>query len=1619
MTEHNKIDLPPWRTFSIFISSTFADMQAERDHLKNVVFPRVEEELQKRRINLELVDLRWGVDTTSIAQEDEREANVLKVCLDEIKRCRPFFVGLLGDRYGWVPPLERMKTALVGEKHIVPEKGKSVTELEMEFGVLASQEQLLRSVFYFRDPLPYEIFSNKRAAMFSDGYNDELSDAEKRERKTALEKLKTDIRNHFDRLKQGNKVKTYSGIWNAEKEKLTGLETWGETVYTDILAECESHAKNTWEKVPQNWQEQEVARLDAFIENNTSTFCGRKQLLEALKHHLLSGNTLNWGIVLTGESGSGKSAVFSMVNKMMQKEDCFILAHSAGLSPLAKSVASLLQIWNMQLADFLGMKEEMIGERRIADELTSRITGEPGKELIFTIEKLQEKFLELLQLAAAKKRVVLLIDALDRFEPTARAQHLSWLPTVMPINVRLLLTAITGIEQKAVTYHKGLIQRNIDVFSSEEAGEMLLALCKRQHKIFPKKIENIILDKIRDDGQPATSSPLWLSLAVNMLMALDQDDFEKISHFEGRGDQQIEIYITEMANGFDPLPGPLFMSLKSKAGLLFGETFTEAIFDYIAISRNGLREKDLAMILPEDSIEWDSLRFASLRRWSKSYLILQGADLQWNLAHSILKNALLDKIPETGSKDLHLNFANYLLSLPDADTLKISETMYHLMKADELETAANFYSNFLYNTPQTEGSSKVLAEALILNEAHNETDSLNRILSLLAFVDSDDNKLGVLLPNFIFSLFDKHLQSDTAVSTRIKIILVVSEKIAELRRRAPASADYARALSISYDKLGDLYLLLGDHSNALDKYRDSLTIAEELHNRAPDSAEYARDLMISFEKNGTFATKIGDISKAKDNFEKAFYLSKELHKRAPDSAQYSQDLSRYYYMLGDMYFQLADYPKALDKYQTSLTIREELLVRAPDSADYARDLMISYERNGRFLTTIGDLSKAKENVEKAFNLSNELHKRAPDSALYSLDLSRYYSMLGDLYFLSGEHAKALDKFQDCLTIAEELLRRAPDSADYARYISVSCSKLGDIYLRLGDTEKALDKYQACLTIAEGLRRRAPDSADYTRDLSATHNKLGDLYLQLGDTAKALEKYQTSLTLAEELQCRAPESADYTRDLSISNERLGDLYLKLGDPQKALDKYQASRTIEEELCRRAPDSVDYTRALSVTYSKLGDLYLQLGDPEKALNEYQASLAIDEELCRRVPDSADYASDVYVSYVNLGDLYLKLGDPAKALENYQASLIIAEELRRKVPDSTNYAHDLTLLYSQLGDLYLQSGELVKALEKYQACRTIAEELYRRESDSEVYASTLNKSYKNLGNLHHKLDEPVKALEKYQASLTISEELWRRKPDSEDYAYEVYVSYVKLGDLYLQLGEPAKTLENFQASHSIAKELRRRSPDSADYARALSFSYERLGELYLRLGDLEKALVEYQASRTIREELCRWEPSSANYARDLTFSYEKLGDLYLKLGEHPKALDQYQAFLTIADELHHNEPDSSEYSCDLSECYKKLGNLYLQMGNLPKALDKYQASLTITEELTRSVPESVEYAHDLYMSYRYLAEINEKMGNNSSKKWWKKSFQTLNNLKLAGIFISIEEEEDLEFLRTKSES
>lgn len=157
-----------WLTRPLFISSTFKDVQAERDALRDRVFPELDEKLKSYQRRLEPIDLRWGVETTNAMQQEEKENLVLSVCLDEIERCRPFLIVILGDRYGWTPEAERMRKAINAKKFATTVKDKSVTALEIEYGVLASPDQQKRSFFYFRTIDNYADMPLATRAFFSD-----------------------------------------------------------------------------------------------------------------------------------------------------------------------------------------------------------------------------------------------------------------------------------------------------------------------------------------------------------------------------------------------------------------------------------------------------------------------------------------------------------------------------------------------------------------------------------------------------------------------------------------------------------------------------------------------------------------------------------------------------------------------------------------------------------------------------------------------------------------------------------------------------------------------------------------------------------------------------------------------------------------------------------------------------------------------------------------------------------------------------------------------------------------------------------------------------------------------------------------------------------------------------------------------------------------------------------------------------------------------------------------------------------------------------------------------------------------------------------------------------------
>lgn len=136
----------------VFLSSTFVDMQKERDYLVKKIFPSIKAECRRRGVDFVALDLRWGIN-----EETARSGKVVEICMDEIVRSRPFFIGLIGGRYGWIPQegdeaiTEKLLIKYPWIKGCVKD-GLSITEMEMQFGVLNNPEPI-NAYFFQKDEI--------------------------------------------------------------------------------------------------------------------------------------------------------------------------------------------------------------------------------------------------------------------------------------------------------------------------------------------------------------------------------------------------------------------------------------------------------------------------------------------------------------------------------------------------------------------------------------------------------------------------------------------------------------------------------------------------------------------------------------------------------------------------------------------------------------------------------------------------------------------------------------------------------------------------------------------------------------------------------------------------------------------------------------------------------------------------------------------------------------------------------------------------------------------------------------------------------------------------------------------------------------------------------------------------------------------------------------------------------------------------------------------------------------------------------------------------------------------------------------------------------------------------
>jgi hypothetical protein len=716
------------RTFRVFVSSTFADMSAERDALQRRVFPRLRRLCESRGFRFHAVDLRWG-----IAEEAGIDQQTMRVCAQEIARCqdtdlRPNFMLLLGDRYGWRP----LPWAIPEEDFKALSAWMSTHDLDLAREWYRRDENALPRPLYllqprigvWRDRAQWAPVEHRMQQAFAQAAEKVGFDARRRlqyeasateqeivlgalEVPKAREHVHAFIRTidddvsarppdaaHFidldgdgndgvvsraaqQSLKQSveaaleGRVDQFRCRWAATGVTQDHLWRFCATVYARLagVIRAETARLNT---VSPLTRELEAQRR--FADSRLVGFLGRADLLAEVSAYLQSSEPAP--LFVRGEQGSGKSSVMAKASRDAAAQlGLHVLSRFIGITPGSSTGLALLQSLN--------------------DELT---TGNASPSVETTdFLALTKIFSVQLTKAAEDKGVVLFLDALDQLPTEDPARRLSWLPNPLPPNVRVIISALPDFPLAPVTVRGGMV-RDLGVLSLDEADEILAHWLRGAARTLNAAQRECVLS-----GFAGCPLPLYLKFA-----------FEVVRHWES-------------FHSADPLPA----DLEAMARTLFerlslprehGPAIVRRSFALISAARYGLSEEEILGLLSADHSVMTELRQRSPRSpetdslppivWSRlrfdldNYLMegSAGAATVLSFFHRVLPEATREYCfaSEEDLSRTHRDIARYFRRQPllhaGADrwpnARKLSEQVFHEIQAGAIRRAAGNLTHF-------------------------------------------------------------------------------------------------------------------------------------------------------------------------------------------------------------------------------------------------------------------------------------------------------------------------------------------------------------------------------------------------------------------------------------------------------------------------------------------------------------------------------------------------------------------------------------------------------------------------------------------------------------------------------------------------------------------------------------------------------------------------------------------------------------------------------------------------------------------------------------------------------------------------------------------------------------
>ncbi|XP_063685273.1 tetratricopeptide repeat protein 41-like isoform X2 [Bolinopsis microptera] len=664
-----------------FISSTFRDFQEERDYLVKHIFPELQQICKDKCTYFAPIDLRWGIN-----KNQSQEGRVISLCLDYIHDGAPYFICLLGDRYGYhydeesCDPASKEwfnKNLFVASKEghpwVTEHKDKSITEMEIIAAL--KYANCTRAFFYFRDTN----YINKK---FPDGPTEE----QRRIYGTENEKCARKLKHLKDQITASERVANFASPKELGDLILQDMKAAIEEDYrdSDVMVHLPHLPQALTERIhnlkPEKREMILAHHLFEARNGDTSRLANfGSDLIVGLNQHAASiGQPKHKPIMLiSGEQGCGKSTLLSRwALQYGNNSDIPLITHYIGCSNYSRDLSHMLE----NVLQILGVDiDESGGE----DQLMTECTRKQWSSLQDNIEL----FNRVVQ--AKEQKFVLAIDCLESLSADSDHAHVledfTWLPNNIPDTCRIIITCTTNSpqyqnftenynskgENNHVEYHMGGIsdveQRKIVV------QKHLETYCKH---LDPQQLNTICNTSL-------SHNPMYLVAVANELRVFGI--YEKV-------DAQIESIVEA------PTQETLWYNIFIRWCRDYGwadnvnNNWVQDALCFIAMSRRGLTEQEILGALQmsgyRDTTEVKTADWASFYRAAQDSLIKEHTGI-FSLAHGCVQKAVLCSVmggtPEVKLDEINQKYSNHKLKRMPSFFRK-THNCYHTKLANYFQT---------------------------------------------------------------------------------------------------------------------------------------------------------------------------------------------------------------------------------------------------------------------------------------------------------------------------------------------------------------------------------------------------------------------------------------------------------------------------------------------------------------------------------------------------------------------------------------------------------------------------------------------------------------------------------------------------------------------------------------------------------------------------------------------------------------------------------------------------------------------------------------------------------------------------------------------------------------------